>query len=110
MAATFTIKRGDTWSQSFEWRQGSETGDPVDLTGAQAWLHLRDKRDTLIADVSEYLTVNGPAGTVSVDVPREVTRAFPVGKLYFDIELSIDEPSTETMILNVVEDKTVLPL
>lgn len=108
MPATFTIKRGDTWSQAFAWKQGSEVGDPVDLTGATAYLHLRDRNDTLILDCSPYLLVNGPAGTVSVAVPREQTRLLPVGKFQFDIELSIDEPSTETMTLRVLEDETVL--
>ena len=108
MSTTFAIKRGDPWNQDFIWRQGSESGDPVPLTDASAWLQLRDKRDILIADVSEYLTVNDLSGTVSVNVPREVTREFPIGKLYFDIELSIDVPSTETMILNIIEDVTVL--
>lgn len=110
MATTFTIKRGDPWNQSFEWRQGSETGDPVNLTGATASLHLRDRDDVLVLDVSPYLTVDGEAGTVSVALPKAESRLLPVKKLYFDIELSIDAPSTETMILNVTEDKTVLPL
>lgn len=105
---TFTLKRGDPWNQSWEWRQGSETGDPVNLTGATAHLHLRDRANTLVMDCSLYLTVDGPAGKVSVSVPREQTRLLPVGKLQFDIELSIDEPSTETMTLRVLEDETVL--
>ena len=108
MPATFTIKRGDTWSQSFEWRQGSETGDPVDLTGCTARCHVRDRADTLIADVTDYLTVDGPAGTV--DLALVPTETFPVAKLQFDIELTWPDgtvQSTETMTLRVIEDVTL---
>jgi hypothetical protein len=108
MAITFTIKRGDTWNQSFEWKQGSETGDPVDLTGCTARCHVRDRADTLIADVTDYLTVYGLAG--SVDLTRVPTEDFPVAKLQFDIELTWPDgtvQSTETMTLRVLEDVTL---
>jgi hypothetical protein len=108
MPATFTIKRGDTWSQSFEWRQGSETGDPVDLTGCTARCHVRDRSDALIADVTDYLTVDGPAG--SVDLALVPTENFPAAKLQFDIELTWPDgtvQSTETMVLRVLEDVTL---
>ena len=36
MSATFNLKRGDTWAQTFAWKQGSATGDPVDLTDCTA--------------------------------------------------------------------------
>lgn len=110
MPDPFILKRGDPWNQDFVWHQGEPTGPVVDLTGTQAWLHLKDRSGALVADMSDYLTVDGPAGTVTVAVPRAVTREFPVGKLKFDIELSIDVPSTEDMVLDVKEDRTVLPL
>ncbi|MCK7581012.1 MAG: hypothetical protein MZV65_38940 [Chromatiales bacterium] len=105
----FSLKRGDAWQHPFTWRQGSATGEPANLTGVTASLHLKraDRTSELVLDCSPYLTVDGPAGTVLVDVPKAATRLFPVGKLKFDIELSNDIPSTETMYLNVVEDVTV---
>lgn len=110
MAATFTLKRGDTWAQAFAWKQGLETGLPVDLTDCTARLQLRDKTDALILDVSEYLTIDGPAGTVTLSVPASATEAFPVAKLQFDIELTWPNgtvQSTETMFLKVIEDVTL---
>ena len=110
MPATFTLKRGDTWSQSFEWRQGSEAGDPVDLTGCAARCQIRDRADALILDVTDYLTIDGQAGTVSLVVPAYETENFPVVKLQFDIELIWPDgavQSTETMILRVLEDVTL---
>lgn len=110
MPATFTLKRGDTWAQTFAWKQGSETGDPVDLNGCTARMQVRDKTDALILDASAYLTVDGPAGTVALVVPASETGAFPVAKLAFDIELTFPGgavQSTETMSLRVVEDVTL---
>ena len=107
---TFTLKRGDTWSQTFTWKQGSETGDPLDLTGCNARCHLRDRSDALIAVVDGYLTVDGAVGTVAVNVPAFETTEFPVGKLLFDIELTFPDgtvQSTETMALKVLEDVTL---
>ena len=110
MATTFTIKRGDTWSQTFAWKQGSETGDPVDLTGCTVRCQVRDRADALILDASAYLTVDGPAGTVALVVPASETEAFPAAKLAFDIELTFPDgtvQSTETMSLKVIEDVTL---
>jgi hypothetical protein len=108
MAVAFTIKRGDPWRQEFSWREESETGPVIDLTGVTAFLQLRDRSKALVLDCTPYLSVDGPTGTVTVAVPKEQTRSLPVGKLQFDIELSVDAPSTETMTLKVVEDETVL--
>lgn len=110
MPATFTLKRGDTWSQSFTWRQGSESGDPVDLTDCTARMQVRTRSDDLILDCTPYLTVDGPAGTVAVLVPASETKAFPVAKTQFDIELTFPDDtvqSTETMTLRVLEDVTL---
>ena len=110
MTTTFTIKRGDTWSQTFAWKQGSETGDPVDLTGCTARCQVRDRADALILDGSEFLTVSGVEGTVAILVPASETEAFHVAKLQFDIELTFPNgtvQSTETMILRVLEDVTL---
>lgn len=110
MPTTFTLKRGDTWSQTFAWKQGSETGDPVDLTDCTARCQLRDRADTLILDCTSYLTVDGAAGTVSVLAPASAMENFPVGRLSFDIELTFPDgtvQSTETMTLKVIEDVTL---
>lgn len=107
---TFTLKRGDTWSQTFSWRQGSETGDPVDLTDCTARMQLRDKTDALILDCTPYLTVDGLTGTVEIVVPADETEVFPVAKLSFDIEMTFPDgtvQSTETMALKVLEDVTL---
>jgi hypothetical protein len=110
MTPTFTLKRGDTWNQSFTWRQGSETGDPVDLTGCTARMQVRDRSDVLILDCTPYLALDELAGTVSVLVPASETELFPVAKNQFDIELTFPDgtvQSTETMILRVIEDVTL---
>lgn len=110
MPATFTLKRGDTWSQSFAWKQGSASGAPVDLTGCTARLQVRTRADALVLDATAYLTLDGTAGTVAVSVPASATELFPVAKLQFDIELTFPDgtvQSTETMALKILEDVTL---
>lgn len=107
---TFTLKRGDTWNQVFLWKQGSETGDPVDLTGCTARCQIRNRAGTLLLDCTPYLTVDGANGAVSVLVPASETAGLPIGKLFFDIELTFPDgtvQSTETVMLRVLEDVTL---
>lgn len=108
MITSFTLKRGDTWSQTFLFRQPS--GEPVDLTGATARLHLRDTRDALLVDATAYLTLDGPAGALALTVPAQVTQTFPIGKHVFDVELTYPDgttKSTQTAQLNVIKDVTL---
>lgn len=105
--ATFTVKRGDTWRQTFTWRQGSETGDPVDLTGCTARLQVRDRTGDLILDATDDLTINGATGTISVDVLIPST-VLP-GKYIFDVEVTYTDgfvQSTETQTLKIEGDIT----
>lgn len=107
---TFSLKRGDTWNQSFYWKQGSATGEPVSLLDSTARLQLRNKDDELVIDATPYLTVSGAEGGVLVSVPASETVSFPIGNLLFDIEITFVDgtvKSTETMQLKVIEDITL---
>lgn len=104
------LKRGDTWVQTFSWKQGNETGIPVDLSGCTARLHIRDKQRRLLIDASPFLTIQGTEGVVTVEVPASLTRALPIGPCFFDIEITFADGtvrSTETMSLSVAEDITL---
>lgn len=106
----FRLKRGDTWRQVFTWRQGSETGPAVDLTGCSARLHLRGRGRALVLDCTPYLTLDAGGGSVTVTAPHEATAVLPVDTLSFDVELTFQDgsrQSTETMYLIVDEDETV---
>jgi len=106
----FNHKRGDTWRQVFYWKQGSESGPPVDLSGCTARLQLKDKSKLLILDATAYLTIDPINGSLQTDVPASETVLFPLESLYFDIELTFPDgsvQSTETMRLQIVEDITV---
>lgn len=111
MIVTFTLKRGDSWTpRPFEWRQGSVSGDPVNLTGCQVRMQIRDRTGALVLDATDYLKVDGPAGAVAVSVPASETAFFPVEKLPFDIELTFPDgtvQSTKTMVLHVIRDETL---
>jgi len=106
----FNHKRGDTWRQVFYWKQGSESGPPVDLSGCTARLHVKDKTKAIIVDATAHLTLDPINGGLSIDVPASVTELFPLEALNFDIELTFPDgsvQSTETMRLQIVEDITV---
>lgn len=105
--ASFTVKRGDTWRQPFTWRQGSETGDPVDLTGCTAALQVRDAAGELVLDATLDLTIDGPNGTITVDT--QIPEDLEPGKYLFDIEMTYSDgfrQSTDTQYLKVVADIT----
>ena len=109
MSATFKVKRGDTWRQPFYWRQGSETGDPVDLTGCTFRMHVRDSMGALILDCTDHLTVNHEDGEVIVEIDIPGTIVIPRKPYKFDIEVTWPDGSvrsTATAYLNIIQDET----
>lgn len=107
---TLSLKRGDTWNQSFYWKQGSTTGEPVNLIGCTARMQLRSKDDELVLDATPYLTVSGAEGGVLVSIPANKTALFPVDSLLFDIEITFVDgtvKSTDTMKIKIIEDVTL---
>lgn len=99
---TLSVKRGDTWTWKCSF--AGVDGAPVDLTGVTARLHVRDKRQALLADYTDSLVVG--ASDVSLSVPADL----PIGTQYFDIELTFPDgtvTSTDTMTLSVVRDITL---
>jgi hypothetical protein len=81
-----TVEAGATWSLSFQYKVG---GSPVDITGAHVVLEVRtnnkvatdpadwtassDVQDTIPAEI----TVDGPAGTMTLLVPPARTLTLP---------------------------------
>lgn len=72
----FTIEQGTTLRKKFRW---TAAGEPVDLTGAVCRMQIRKSKSTtsvLIADWTDYLTLDAPDGSVLLEVPGDVTYAY----------------------------------
>lgn len=105
--ATFTVKRGDTWVQAFDYKQESETGDPVNLTHCSARLQVRAQSGVLALDCTDALTIDAVAGRVSVR--KLVPATIPIGQYVFDLEMTFSDgrvQSTVTQTLKILPDVT----
>lgn len=89
------IEAGATFDRSWVWRETLENGslgDPVDLTGYTARMHIR--RTLVDPDIlvdanteNEQIILGGTAGTVQVLIPDEVTEEIGVTAGVYDLEL-----------------------
>ena len=105
------IKRGDTWVQIFTFSQGTT---PLDITGAHAALQLRRPRIPdpylSISDADGSLTIDGPAGTVTLRVEADVMATLNPTEYRGDLQLVLDgDPTTtlssQTFTQPIVEDQ-----
>ncbi|PYE14060.1 hypothetical protein DFR67_114159 [Williamsia limnetica] len=70
----FTIEQGATLRKKFRWTDPD--GTPINLTGAICRLQIRKTKSTtspLIADLTQHLALDAPDGSVTLEVPGEVT-------------------------------------
>lgn len=107
MAVTFQHKRGDSFDLAGQVLQ-SESGPPVDLTGASIRAQLRDG-DALVAELDAAIT-DAPQGKYSLTKPYADTELWPVKGLSLDVEFTFVgavRKSTETAIIRVVKDITL---
>jgi len=105
---TLSVKRNDSLRAVLSF---VEDDGPANLSGCTARIQVRVKRiGTVLLDVStdDYLTVDGSAGTVTVDVPASLMN-LEVGKHEADLELRyIDGTvrSSDTFTVSVIPDIT----
>ena len=104
------VKRGDTWSFSFIWR---DQNTPINLTNCTARMQIRDKKTRALAveatSDNNYIVINGPAGEVLVTYPATDTDAVVPGHYLSDVELIFDDgtvKSSDTICIEVIEDIT----
>lgn len=89
----FTVTQGMTFARTMYWRLRDQV-TPIDLTGLQARMQVRDGADNLFALVTltsspaAGLTVTPLLGRVDVRIGAEVTATFPVdGDLVYGLEM-----------------------
>lgn len=89
------FKRGSNWKKTFTWKVKA-TGVAVDLTGYTAKMQLRKGPDgdasntTLYATYtnSDFLTLGGVQGSVSLNVPAATTAAYTFKRAFYDLLLT----------------------
>ncbi|MCI1193407.1 phage baseplate upper protein [Calidifontimicrobium sp. SYSU G02091] len=86
--AAIKIYRGDTWQRAWIIKDGA--GNPVDLTGAAARLHVRDADGVKVMEASTAdgrLTLQSAAGRIDLVMPASATAVAPAS-YRFDIEVT----------------------
>lgn len=105
-----SVKRGDTWSFVFIWRQDSTV---IDLTDCSARMQLRERRTKeLVASIStdDSITIDGPAGKITATFPTSLTKLVEAGQYITDIEITFTDGavvSSQTVQIVVEEDVTI---
>jgi hypothetical protein len=82
------LYRGDTWTRAWELRDAA--GNPIDLTGASARLHVRDAAGAVVIAASTTdgrLTITPASGRIDMLVPYSATGIAP-GSYRFDLEVT----------------------
>jgi len=106
--STLSVKRNDSLRAVLSFTEG---GAPANLHGCRAQLQIRAKRvGTLLLDCStdNYLTIDGLAGTVTINVPAS-EMGVPIGNYEADLELTYSDDtvrSSETFTVSVLKDIT----
>lgn len=101
--------RGDTWTRAWELKDA--TGNPIDLTGATARLHVRDGAGALVISAATgdgRLVITPADGRIDLVVPYSDTGIAP-GAYRFDIEVTLPSGQRRTWEqgqLVVLEDVT----
>lgn len=99
--------RGDTWQRA--WVIKDAAGNPVNLTGASARMHVRDSGGALVMSASTAdgrLIIQPAAGRIDLLMPKEATGVAP-GSYRFDLEITYSDGRRQTYeqaTLVVLED------
>lgn len=96
MAKPAPLVAGDTWKAV--WFAPQPNGQPVDLTGATARLHLRDAAGAKIVEASTAdgrIVIDGPAGKLFLTVPA-IEMALVPGNYRFALEVTYADGTVRT--------------
>ncbi len=88
-----TIEQGTRFNVVLEWLEDDEI-TPIDITGFGARMDIRPEQDSPDADIiltlnttNGLLIVDGPNGTITIDVPASTTEALDFECAVYDLEL-----------------------
>ncbi len=92
---------GDTWARA--WTLADSNDAPIDLTGASARLHVRDKADVLAmsADTTDgRLAIT--ANRIDLTMPAAVTAALAPGAYRYAMEVTFAGGTVRTIEINTL--------
>lgn len=102
------VEQGSTWRRTLTVRD--EVGDPVDLTGYGARMQIRESMDSpdplysLATDgPSPGITINGPAGQLTLVIANETSSAWTWRYGVYDLELESAGGEVERLLRGEVE-------
>lgn len=74
-----TIPQGARFLKEIVWKTGTPL-QPVDLTGYTAKAQIRQTYSSdLLADITSYITLGTTDGTITIDIPAEITLTYQWG-------------------------------
>lgn len=95
------IEAGATFEVLLTWEDPD--GDPIDVTGFDARMQVRNNTGTLLLDLTSDpaagLTLGGAAGTIAIRVGADDTDELDAGVAYYDLELVSQSDATEVVRL-----------
>jgi hypothetical protein len=100
------IQQGALWTKQFTYKSGATeaTATPVNLTGYNARMKIKDASGALVLSLSttptangDVITLGGAAGTVTVTIKTATTTAFDFSTATYDLELV--QPDSEVIRL-----------
>jgi hypothetical protein len=103
----FCIDQNATLTKVFTWLTNPCCGAvgsapaPVDLTGYSAGMQIRPfvLSTTLLFDATPYITLGGPAGTITLSIPGGITAALTWFSGVYDL-LLLDQNGISTRLLS----------
>lgn len=102
--------RGDTFSRM--WVLRDNAGNPIDLTGAQVRVQMRDASDAVVASASVddgRIVLTPASGSISMSIPFSAMDNVAVGQYRYDVEVTFPSGYRRTIyyaFVDVVDDVT----
>ena len=103
-----TIDKGSTFRKDFIWKAGLAI-TPVDLTGCTAKMQIRPAHGSpvllleLTSNPAQYLSLGTTNGTISIDIPANVTREIAVENAVYDLEITMSDSSVTRLLYGSIE-------
>lgn len=109
----FTVEQGTTVTKKFRWKDSE--GQPVDLTGYSARMHLRKKRDDLeptlaLTTENDRITLGGLTGEIEVTFEATDTVDLTDKRFVYDLELVLPRTGRPDYVKRLVQGRVSLSL
>ena len=102
----FTIEQGATLDRTFIYKDGD--GDPLDLTGFTARMHLRSRASAAttlleLTTTNGRIVITGATGTIRLVAPASVTAALNFNTAVYDLEIESAVGTVTRLLQGTIE-------